>query len=779
LAAAQTCLAQVNYNEIEPNETKATATVVAAMAPGDTLTGNSTGSVTTPGAATSVDYWNITTTAAPSAGIWQYTLAFTTNNTVTIRGLTQTNGVINPSTDTGLQTSSSASNRIVRWYANEQPSQIYLNVTGTSATTADYVLTLARTQITPTTLTTFSAGPVFVTTVGQSPVTDTEVWLYDSTFTPIVDAGNDNEPAPGTTTQSKLWRNLPAGTYFLAMATQNLANNLASPADDRSRSRAVTDFPNVTCTSSAPAANDNQSFTIGNRCTGESQTITDNASQHYKIVTFYTFALTGAGSADPTSVSAAATPATVGQGASTLLTATIAGAPATAVTADLSAFGLTGSEVLHDDGLNGDAVAGDGIWSYTLNVPGSQPTGADNINVTVTAPTSCVPPASATIALSVTPPNNACANAVPIDVGGFYPGTTIGAQNAGGLSTTCNTLTGINPGVWYKFTENSPTPRRLVCSLCDPATNFDAKLLLYTGSCGALTCVWGNENPSFGCPYQNPARNNGAAQHSDIPAIINWSPGAPGFKCTVPGEIYYISVQNSIAANGGNFVLHLDDTGETCEGTPPANDLCTAARPLTTFPTWDIVFREDATADAPVSCSDPSNTGARGSVWYTYTPTQAGNLFHAKIPDQGAAGSSTDTVVTVFSAAPDCSNLTPVACVDAVEGYTNMFTTPIAALNAGVMYYIEVSNQSPTAAIPGGENLGFNFVGTGPGPCCRNDFNGDGAVGTDADIEAFFACLSGNCCPTCPPDADFNCDGGVGTDADIESFFRVLSGGAC
>jgi hypothetical protein len=63
--------------------------------------------------------------------------------------------------------------------------------------------------------------------------------------------------------------------------------------------------------------------------------------------------------------------------------------------------------------------------------------------------------------------------------------------------------------------------------------------------------------------------------------------------------------------------------------------------------------------------------------------------------------------------------------------------------------------------------------------CCRNDYNGDGAVGTDADIEAFFACLSGNCCATCPPNADFNCDGGVGTDADIESFFRVLSGGVC
>jgi hypothetical protein len=63
-------------------------------------------------------------------------------------------------------------------------------------------------------------------------------------------------------------------------------------------------------------------------------------------------------------------------------------------------------------------------------------------------------------------------------------------------------------------------------------------------------------------------------------------------------------------------------------------------------------------------------------------------------------------------------------------------------------------------------------------PCCTNDFDGDGDVGTDADIAAFFACLGGNCCPTCGS-PDFNCDGDIGTDADIASFFSVLGGGPC
>jgi hypothetical protein len=63
-------------------------------------------------------------------------------------------------------------------------------------------------------------------------------------------------------------------------------------------------------------------------------------------------------------------------------------------------------------------------------------------------------------------------------------------------------------------------------------------------------------------------------------------------------------------------------------------------------------------------------------------------------------------------------------------------------------------------------------------PCGSADFDGDGDTGTDADIEAFFACLGGNCCPTCGT-ADFDQDGDTGTDADIEAFFRVLGGGTC
>ena len=123
-------------------------------------------------------------------------------------------------------------------------------------------------------------------------------------------------------------------------------------------------------------------------------------------------------------------------------------------------------------------------------------------------------------------------------------------------------------------------------------------------------------------------------------------------------------------------------------------------------------------------------------------------------------------MVTVFSAAPDCSSLTEVACVDAVEGWVNRFTTPIAALTPGTTYYIEVSSQSATATIPGGEYLGFNYV-TGP---CPADYDNNGAI-EPADVAAFvnvwFTSLTGG---TLAGDYDNN---GAVEPADVAAFVNA------
>jgi hypothetical protein len=96
------------------------------------------------------------------------------------------------------------------------------------------------------------------------------------------------------------------------------------------------------------------------------------------------------------------------------------------------------------------------------------------------------------------------------------------------------------------------------------------------------------------------------------------------------------------------------------------------------------------------------------------------------------------------------------------------------AFTGTISYRGDFESNNPAAGT-GNDVVIYNVTG-----CGAADFNCDGDVATDADIEAFFACLAGTCPPApCPSTADFNGDGDVATDADIEAFFRVLGGGRC
>jgi uncharacterized repeat protein (TIGR01451 family) len=114
--------------------------------------------------------------------------------------------------------------------------------------------------------------------------------------------------------------------------------------------------------------------------------------------------------------------------------------------------------------------------------------------------------------------------------------------------------------------------------------------------------------------------------------------------------------------------------------------------------------------------------------------------------------------------------------------------SPLSAFNGqpanGVWQLHAVDNARGDSGSIRAFSLMFNTGGSlcvpPNSPCGSADFNCDGDIGTDADIEAFFACIGGNCpAAPCNSTADFNGDGDIGTDADIEAFFRVLGGGHC
>ena len=99
------------------------------------------------------------------------------------------------------------------------------------------------------------------------------------------------------------------------------------------------------------------------------------------------------------------------------------------------------------------------------------------------------------IASPVTPPpyHDTCANAAYFPCGS--PPATVST-----LSATQDLLPGctapsVAPGVWFKF---NGTGFPVGLSTCDPLTNFDTRISVFSGTCGNLSCVADNDDASCG-----------------------------------------------------------------------------------------------------------------------------------------------------------------------------------------------------------------------------------------------------------------------------------------
>ncbi|HZT76131.1 MAG TPA: DNA/RNA non-specific endonuclease [Vicinamibacterales bacterium] len=118
------------------------------------------------------------------------------------------------------------------------------------------------------------------------------------------------------------------------------------------------------------------------------------------------FAPVAAGPTNPTGVGSA-NPNSVAAGSPTLLTVTVTpganpASSALAVTADLSAIGGSATQQLFDDGTNGDATAGDNIFSFQATVSASTGVGPTSMPATITDAQART--GSATIALTIAAP---------------------------------------------------------------------------------------------------------------------------------------------------------------------------------------------------------------------------------------------------------------------------------------------------------------------------------------------------------------------------------------
>ena len=253
------------------------------------------------------------------------------------------------------------------------------------------------------------------------------------------------------------------------------------------------------------------------------------------------------------------------------------------------------------------------------------------------------------------PANDACANAITVACGGSVSGSTTGATaDAVG---TCTTSLGTAPGVWYKVTGNGGT---VTASLC--GSGYDTKIGVFSGTCGALTCVAGNDD--F-CSLQSQVSFN-----------------------STNGTTYYILVTGFSTASG-NFTLNVTCTAPP---SPTDNDFCAGATPIACGGSATGTTTT-ATTDAVGTCTTTLNTAP--GRWYSFVGTGLSVTVSTCNP-----GTDYDTKLGVFSGS--CGALTCIGgnddttapeCVLPATGFNRKSRVTFTSV-LGTTYYILVTGFS-------------------------------------------------------------------------------------
>jgi hypothetical protein len=370
--------------------------------------------------------------------------------------------------------------------------------------------------------------------------------------------------------------------------------------------------------------------------------------------------------------------------------------------------------------------------SYLIRVGGyNGATGSGTLTIT---PPNCGP---------VAPSNDTCGGTLFLADNVAQTGSTVLATNDG--TATCGTST-TSPDVWFAYRPvSSATVNVNTCG-----SGYDTVMSVYTGACGSLTQVACNDDNATG---GNNACGGGLSSGINVPMTA--------------GNTYYIRVAGYQGATG-SFTVRAVGGGGTI---PAANDSC-AARPGVGLGSTNF-NNTNCSTDGPThnGCNFNGNNTITRDLWFNYPSTFDGVIQ----VDTCSTSTNFNTKIAVYNGG-GCSDFESrlMACNDDASCGSGRSSVEVSVV-AGQNYTIRVGsfNNAQGSGV-------LTISDVTPPACGTADFNGDGDIGTDADIESFFACLGGNCCATCyVGGADFNGDGDIGTDADIESFFRVLGGGPC
>jgi hypothetical protein len=250
------------------------------------------------------------------------------------------------------------------------------------------------------------------------------------------------------------------------------------------------------------------------------------------------------------------------------------------------------------------------------------------------------------------PLNDVCASAIGLlsTNTSQVDGSTVGAtfDDVG----SCGSASRSGNGVWYTIYGNGKPIKASTCQ----GTYFDTSIAVYSGTCGQLSCISGNNDglPSNQCGTQS---------------SVTWP--------TSDQQTYYILVKGSTDDSNGKFTLSITETVE--------NDVCRSAiGPVPADGRRIGGSTVSATYDEAPQCGSPMTHGI--GVWYV----TLGTGFPMVASTCG--GASFETQISVFKGA--CGRL---LCVVGNDDSCGLQSSVSWATAIGEMYYILVKGPANDA----------------------------------------------------------------------------------
>ncbi len=336
-------------------------------------------------------------------------------------------------------------------------------------------------------------------------------------------------------------------------------------------------------------------------------------------------------------------------------------------------------------------------------------------------------------------PNDDCSGAILVTCGSVTngstaasPGFTAPTLELPSVPTLCtgpgNAEGGMNlavnsPGVWYRIVGTGQT---VYADTLASVPGYDSSITVFTGTCGALTCVTVNDDVKT-----SPFLSKVAFQ-------------------TNAGQDYYILVHGFGATDVGAFTLTV-----ACQTTPP-NDLCSSPTAISGLTGTFAGTNVGATGDNSSTLTSVGLASCAGNytfydTWYTYTPACTGTLA------LNTCGTF-DTVLSVYSGcAGAVSNQIAGACSqDGGAGCTPGSRLTSVAVTGGVPILIRVAtsgvNGTGNATLATGGGLAYSLGWTLTAPDADNDGTPDCIDGCPADPLKIVAGICG--CGVADTDSD-------------------------